>query len=181
MEATTNDNDANDADMHARAGDAELILRATQKQSAVMMVVCYSGAAATAGAAGALDTSKRVLAVTAVVICSWLQHVRPSFQSMKRQPAARCCGLPAFCAAVCANESSSCRSTDVVKSRLTRSKLDSASKKNSTKCFATTLRIEFLKARTCARSNGCVYAVKFRCSTSPGCACMSASIASIMS
>ena len=50
-EATTNDNDAIVADMHARAGDAELILRATQGQSAVMMVVCYSGAAATAGAA----------------------------------------------------------------------------------------------------------------------------------
>ena len=31
---------------------------------------------------------------------------------MKRQPAARC-GLSAFCAAVCTNESSSCRSTDV--------------------------------------------------------------------
>ena len=39
-EATTNDNDAIDADMHARAGDAELILRTTQRQSAVMMVVC---------------------------------------------------------------------------------------------------------------------------------------------
>ena len=39
-EATTNDNDAIDADMHARAGDAELILRATQRQSVVMMVVC---------------------------------------------------------------------------------------------------------------------------------------------
>ena len=39
-EATTNDNDAIDADMHARAGDAELIVRATQRQSAVMMVVC---------------------------------------------------------------------------------------------------------------------------------------------
>ena len=38
--ATTNDNDAIDADMHARAGDAELILRTTQRQSAVMMVVC---------------------------------------------------------------------------------------------------------------------------------------------
>ena len=34
MEATTNDNDATDADMH------ELILRATQRQSAVMMAVC---------------------------------------------------------------------------------------------------------------------------------------------
>ena len=44
-----------------------------------------------------------------------------SFQSMKRQPAARCCGLSAFCAAaVCTNESSNCRSTDVLKSRLTR-------------------------------------------------------------
>ena len=40
-EATTNNNDAIDTDMHASAGDAELILRATQKQSAVMMVVCY--------------------------------------------------------------------------------------------------------------------------------------------
>ena len=68
--ATTDDNDAIDADMHARAGDAELILKATQRQSAVMMVVCYSGATATAGAA------ERVLAVAAVVICQWLQHVR---------------------------------------------------------------------------------------------------------
>ena len=49
-EATTNDNDAIDADMHARAGDAALTWRATQRQSAVMMVVCDSGAAATAGA-----------------------------------------------------------------------------------------------------------------------------------
>ena len=40
-EATTNDNDSIDADVHARAGDAELIFRATQRQSAVMMVVCY--------------------------------------------------------------------------------------------------------------------------------------------
>ena len=55
-EATTNDNDAIDADKHARAGDAELILRATQRQSAVMMEVCYCGAAATAGAAGAADS-----------------------------------------------------------------------------------------------------------------------------
>ena len=38
--AITNDNDAIDADMHARAGDAELILRTTQRQSAVMMVAC---------------------------------------------------------------------------------------------------------------------------------------------
>ena len=37
----TNDNDAIDADMHTRARDAQLILRATQRQSAVMMVVCY--------------------------------------------------------------------------------------------------------------------------------------------
>ena len=56
-----------------------------------------------------------------------------SFQSMKRQPAARCCGLSAFCAAVCTNESSNCQSTVVVESRLTR--LDSTSKKNSAKCF----------------------------------------------
>ena len=58
-EATTNDNDAIDADMHARAGDAELILRATQRQSTVMMVVCFSGAGATA-AAGAADSSTPV-------------------------------------------------------------------------------------------------------------------------
>ena len=58
--ATTNDNDAIDADMHARAGDAELILRTTQRRSAVMVVVCYSGAAATAGAAGAADSSTPV-------------------------------------------------------------------------------------------------------------------------
>ena len=45
---------------------------------------------------------------------------------MKRQPAVRCCGLSAFCAAVCTNESSSCRSTAVLESRLTCSKLDSA-------------------------------------------------------
>ena len=31
--ARTNDNDAIDADMHGRAGDAELILRTTQRQS----------------------------------------------------------------------------------------------------------------------------------------------------
>ena len=55
-EATTNDNDAIDADMHTRAIDAELILRATQRQSAVMMVVCYPGAAAT----GAGDSSTPV-------------------------------------------------------------------------------------------------------------------------
>ena len=41
MEATTNDNDAIDTDVHARAGDTELILRATQRQSAVTLVVCY--------------------------------------------------------------------------------------------------------------------------------------------
>ena len=35
-EATSVDIDATDTDMHARAGDAELILRATQRQSAVM-------------------------------------------------------------------------------------------------------------------------------------------------
>ena len=58
--ATTNDNDAIDADMHVRAGDTELILRVTQRQSAVMMVFCYSGAAATAGAAGAADSSTPV-------------------------------------------------------------------------------------------------------------------------
>ena len=40
-----------------------------------------------------------------------------SFQSMKRQPAVRCCGLSAFCAAVCTNESSSCRGAEVVESR----------------------------------------------------------------
>ena len=63
------DIDAIDTDMHARAGDAELILRTTQRQSAVMMVACSRnmiriacslssrlmaalfGAAATAGAA----------------------------------------------------------------------------------------------------------------------------------
>ena len=39
-QATTNDNDAIDADKHARACEAELILRATQRQSAVIMVVC---------------------------------------------------------------------------------------------------------------------------------------------
>ena len=66
---------------------------------------------------------------------------------MKRQPAARCCGQSAFfaAAAVRANESSSCRGTDVVESRLARSKLDSASKKNSSKCLATSLRIELRK------------------------------------
>ena len=54
-----------------------------------------------------------------------------SFQSMKRQSAVRCCGLSAFCTAVCASESSSCRNSDVLESRLTRSKLHSTSKKNS--------------------------------------------------
>ena len=58
-----------------------------------------------------------------------------SFQPMKRQPAVRCCGLSAFCTAVCTNESSSCRSTAVLESRLTCSKLDSTSKKNSAECF----------------------------------------------
>ena len=48
-----------------------------------------------------------------------------SFQSMKRQPAVRCCGLSAFCVAVCTNESSNWRSTAVLESRLTCSKLDS--------------------------------------------------------
>ena len=42
------------------------------------------------------------------------------------------------------------------KSRLARSKLDSAFKENSAKCLATSLRIEFLKARMYARSSGCV-------------------------
>ena len=55
----------------------------------------------------------------------------------------------------------------MLESRLTRSKLDSASKKNSAKCLATSLRIEFLKARMYAWSSGCAF--------------MSASIASIMS
>ena len=68
-----------------------------------------------------------------------------TFGSMKRQPAARCSGLSAFCAAGCTNESISCPSTDVLESRLTRSKLDSTSKKNSAKCLATSLRIELLK------------------------------------
>ena len=54
-----------------------------------------------------------------------------------------------------------------MESRLPCSKLDSTSKKNSAKCLATSLRIELLKARMCARSNGCVYAMKFRCSASP--------------
>ena len=44
-----------------------------------------------------------------------------SSQTMKRQPAARCCELSAFCAAVCTNESSSCRTTDMLESRLARS------------------------------------------------------------
>ena len=35
------DMEATNAEMHARAGDAELILRTTQRQSAVMMVVCF--------------------------------------------------------------------------------------------------------------------------------------------
>ena len=77
-----------------------------------------------------------------------------SFQSMRRQPAVRCSGLSAFCAAVCTNESSSCQSTDVLESRFTRSKLDSTSKKNSAKCLATSLRIEFLYARMYAWSSG---------------------------
>ena len=55
-----------------------------------------------------------------------------------------------------------------MESILTRSKLDSVSKKNSAKCLATSLRIEFLKARMYAWSSGCVYAVQFRCSASPG-------------
>ena len=54
-------------------------------------------------------------------------------------------------------------STDVLESRLTCSKLDSASKKNSAKCLATSRRIEFLKAHMYARSSGCVYAVKSHC------------------
>ena len=66
----------------------------------------------------------------------------PSIQSMKRQPAF--CGLSAFCAAVCTSESSSCRSTAVLESRLTCSKLDSTSQKNSAKCLAISWRIEFL-------------------------------------
>ena len=41
-----------------------------------------------------------------------------------------------------------------MESRLTRSKLDSTSMKNSAKCLATSLRIELLKARMCARSSG---------------------------
>ena len=205
--------EATNADM-PRAGDAELILRTTQRQSAVMMVVCsrirYGLLAAsqadswllsleqrqTAGAAGAafLDTSGCVVTVAAVIglpvapsrtplaRCRWLrprhlareaprlrlvETVLPvsrrrfasvrssrcstSLQSMKRQPAVRCCGLSAFCAAVCKNESSSCRNTAVLESRLTCSKLDSTSKKNSAKCLATSWRIEFLKARMYAQ------------------------------
>ena len=56
---------------------------------------------------------------------------------MKRQPAVRCCGLSASYAAVCTNDSSSWRSTAVLESRLTRSKLDSTSKKKLAKCLAT--------------------------------------------
>ena len=85
-----------------------------------------------------------------------------SFQSMKRQPAARCCKLSAFSAAVCTTESGNCRSTDVLESRLTRSKLDSVSRKNSAKCLATSWRIELMKARTYVRSTGWVCSVKFR-------------------
>ena len=39
MELVKKTND-NDADMHARAGDRRALLRTTQRQSAVMMVVC---------------------------------------------------------------------------------------------------------------------------------------------
>ena len=60
----------------------------------------------------------------AFCFCEKLTLCSTSFQSMKRQPAVRCCGLSAFCAAVCTNENSSCRSTAVLESRLTRSKLD---------------------------------------------------------
>ena len=151
-------------------------------------LLSLSGAAATAGAAGAAAPSTPVGASSSsllwssasgsITCCASWKHSTPisrrrfasgrnsrcstSFQSMKRQPAARCCGLSAFCAAVCTNESSSCRSTDVLESRLARSKLDSASKKNAAKCLATSLRIELLKERMYARSSGCVYHVKFR-------------------
>ena len=50
-------------------------------------MAALSGAAATAGAAGAADsveTSGRVLAVAAVVVCQWLHHVRASWPSSGR-------------------------------------------------------------------------------------------------
>ena len=78
MEATSVDIDAIDTDTHARAGDVELILRATQRQrcchvdgllpkmiriacslSSRLMAALF-GAAATAGAAGAADSSTPV-------------------------------------------------------------------------------------------------------------------------
>ena len=84
------DMETTNADMHARAGDAELILRTTQRQSAVMMVVCSRicygllatsqadswllfGAAATAGAA---DSSTPVGASSLSLLWSSVQHVR---------------------------------------------------------------------------------------------------------
>ena len=83
-----------DADMHARAGDAELILRTTERQNAAMMVcvlpfviriacslssrlmAALLGAAATAGAAGATTPVGCVVTVAAVIVCQWLHHVR---------------------------------------------------------------------------------------------------------
>ena len=73
-------------------------------------------------------------------------------------------GLSAFCAAVCADESSSCRSTDVAESTF---EVGLGFQEELGEVFG----YLFLKARMYARSNGCVYAVKFRCSASPGRAC----------
>ena len=74
-----------------------------------------------------------------------------SFQSMNHQPAARLCGLSAFYAAVCTNQSSSCRSTNVLESRLARLLLDSASK-NSGKCLAADRTLEGSHVRSVQRA-----------------------------
>ena len=85
-----------------------------------------------------------------------------SFQSMKRQQldVAGCLRSVLLCARM---RAATVGATDVLDSRLTRSKLDSASKKNSAKCLANSRRIEVLNAHMYARSSGCVYAAKFRC------------------
>ena len=128
------------------------LIKKAQRQGAVTLVLsrCH-------GLLGCVETA--LSSPDGVFASARSSRCSTSFQSMKRQPATRCCGLSAFCTAVSTNESSSCRCTDVLESGLALSKLDSASKKNSAKCLAT---IELLKARMYARSSGCVYPVKFR-------------------
>ena len=86
-EATTNDNDAIEADMHAHAGDADFILRATQRQSAVMMVV------ATVYDTDCLQTVKQTHGCSLWSSGSrWCHWCRCFLDTKWACPRRRCCG-----------------------------------------------------------------------------------------